>query len=322
MSAPVHNYSGTFASPARASLPNVRPPRRSTGSMKAARPRDHFEPSASSRGLGVLLRGATGAGVREVQRKLMSLGYLTPEAVATGPGVFGPRTEDAVRAFQKRHGLKNTGVVGSYTQAALSAAMVRTTQQAPSVLATATAGLRSASYPSRYDGSAPAPGTQSPPTEAIRPAVTSTPADRSAARYADVINQFAVGTNPRYLRRGTQTFSHVFVGDVTHAMGAPIPREVGGIGLNANGVNGWLKGIGPQHGWRAVDAATALQYANAGAPAIASWRNAQGPGHLAVVRPGGSGPGPTVAQAGARNFNQGLADNGFGASAPEYFVHA
>jgi peptidoglycan hydrolase-like protein with peptidoglycan-binding domain len=70
-----------------------------------------------------LARGCTGSAVRELQRKLVALGYLSPEAAASGPGVFGPRTEEAVRAFQARHGLRSSGVVGTHTQAALAQAL-------------------------------------------------------------------------------------------------------------------------------------------------------------------------------------------------------
>jgi peptidoglycan hydrolase-like protein with peptidoglycan-binding domain len=70
-----------------------------------------------------LARGCTGSGVRDLQRKLVALGYLSPEAAASGPGVFGPRTAEAVRTFQLRHGLRPSGVVGTHTQGALAKAL-------------------------------------------------------------------------------------------------------------------------------------------------------------------------------------------------------
>jgi DNA invertase Pin-like site-specific DNA recombinase len=53
--------------------------------------------------------------VREVQRRLSSLGYHT------GPidGLYGPRTRSAVQWFQIKHGLRPTGVVAATTLAAL-----------------------------------------------------------------------------------------------------------------------------------------------------------------------------------------------------------
>jgi Putative peptidoglycan binding domain len=59
-----------------------------------------------------LRRAATGGQVREVQAKL---------AVITD-GIFGYRTEAAVRAFQREHQLVPDGIVGPETWAALDAA--------------------------------------------------------------------------------------------------------------------------------------------------------------------------------------------------------
>lgn len=59
----------------------------------------------------------TGEAVREVQRRLNDLGY----AAGTVDGVYGPRTEAAVRAFQGRSRLGADGVVGPRTWAALRA---------------------------------------------------------------------------------------------------------------------------------------------------------------------------------------------------------
>lgn len=56
-------------------------------------------------------RGQRGEAVREVQEMLISLGYLADPA----DGVFGPRTEAAVLAFQKERGLDATGIVGEAT---------------------------------------------------------------------------------------------------------------------------------------------------------------------------------------------------------------
>lgn len=72
-----------------------------------------------------LQRGTTGAAVLGVQKKLVAKGFLSPASLSTGRGIFGPRTEAAVRAFQKARGLPETGVAGSRTLAALSAADAR-----------------------------------------------------------------------------------------------------------------------------------------------------------------------------------------------------
>ncbi len=65
-----------------------------------------------------LRRGDSGEEVRQVQAALVELGYSTGGV----EGKFGPATEEAVLAFQKASGLKEDGIVGPATLAALSAA--------------------------------------------------------------------------------------------------------------------------------------------------------------------------------------------------------
>lgn len=60
-------------------------------------------------------RGSRGPEVQSVQTRLQELGLLSD----TPDGVFGPRTEAAVRAFQQQQGLGVDGVVGPRTRAAL-----------------------------------------------------------------------------------------------------------------------------------------------------------------------------------------------------------
>lgn len=67
---------------------------------------------------GALKKGATGDAVREVQKKLKSLGFLKGSA----DGDFGDATEAAVRAFQKQYGLTVDGKVGNETMAKLTTA--------------------------------------------------------------------------------------------------------------------------------------------------------------------------------------------------------
>lgn len=63
----------------------------------------------------ILYWGSQGERVRQVQQKLINWGYMGGWA----DGYFGQQTFDAVVKFQKRHGLKVDGVVGSETFAAL-----------------------------------------------------------------------------------------------------------------------------------------------------------------------------------------------------------
>ncbi len=57
----------------------------------------------------VLKRGLLGTDVKQVQLELQNQGFLSKSIKANS--VFGPATEAAVKAFEKKHGLKNDGVV-------------------------------------------------------------------------------------------------------------------------------------------------------------------------------------------------------------------
>lgn len=71
-------------------------------------------------------RGARGSIVRQMQEKLVRLGYMTRAQVNTGPGIFGPKTEAALRRFQAEHGLTRDGIYGPNTFRALQNAAPRT----------------------------------------------------------------------------------------------------------------------------------------------------------------------------------------------------
>lgn len=64
----------------------------------------------SSANRGTIRRGTRGNAVRELQKALADLGHK----VAVD-GSFGPRTERAVKRFQRRHGLDVDGIVGKQT---------------------------------------------------------------------------------------------------------------------------------------------------------------------------------------------------------------
>lgn len=148
----------------------------------------------------------------------------------------------------------------------------------------------------------------------------------SAAQYEKVIDQFKVGTNPRYTPRDVPqpdgskkhtTFCNVFVTDVCLAMGAPTPTPP--YSVSANDYAAWLAstkpGGGATKGWKQVSAAEAQKLANSGRPAIAAWTNPKpgASGHVAMVRPGELDPvkGPATANAGETCFDQGHVADGF-----------
>ena len=56
--------------------------------------------------------GATGKEVKKLQDYLVSQGYMTQEQVATGPGIYGPKTKAAVAALQSKLGVDTAGYPG------------------------------------------------------------------------------------------------------------------------------------------------------------------------------------------------------------------
>ena len=64
--------------------------------------------------------GDRGAMVESLQDELIDLGYLTLEQKKTGIGIFGPKTEKALKRFQKDVSLMETGVFDLPAQAAIS----------------------------------------------------------------------------------------------------------------------------------------------------------------------------------------------------------
>jgi len=69
---------------------------------------------------GDLEKGARGPAVEKLQKALVKGGYMTQAEMNTGPGVFGPRTEAALKKFQAANNVKNTGYYGPLTRAAFS----------------------------------------------------------------------------------------------------------------------------------------------------------------------------------------------------------
>lgn len=70
-----------------------------------------FLPSARALSADTLFNGCRGENVRELQQALIDLGYLNGKA----DGIFGNRTETAVRKFQKKNKLSADGLAGKKT---------------------------------------------------------------------------------------------------------------------------------------------------------------------------------------------------------------
>lgn len=171
--------------------------------------------------------------------------------------------------------------------------------------------------------------------------------------YEAILDQFDVVNQERYRPgRNQTTYCNIYVWDVTRAMGVEIAHwintETGQIAradeireaykrgypgstgkyreLDANGMTRWLREQGQEYGWVRVTAEQAQAAANLGIPAIAALEKPGGIGHMAMVRPGEYHPtlGPTIAQAGSRNFTTGTAAEGFGQNnlhRVEYYIY-
>ncbi|MEZ5305704.1 MAG: peptidoglycan-binding protein [Pyrinomonadaceae bacterium] len=69
----------------------------------------------------VLSRGATGQAVEALQDSLIRFGEMSEADKATGPGIFGPKTEAALKRLQTNLGLSPTGQFDGATQNAMNA---------------------------------------------------------------------------------------------------------------------------------------------------------------------------------------------------------
>lgn len=70
---------------------------------------------AQSAGAAIYKNGSSGSTVKEIQTRLKSWGYYN----STVDGVYGRKTEAAVKYFQRTNGLKVDGIAGSKTLAAM-----------------------------------------------------------------------------------------------------------------------------------------------------------------------------------------------------------
>lgn len=182
-------------------------------------------------------------------------------------------------------------------------------------------------------------GASARPWVRITPVIASGPMDRSPGLLERCIRQFRVAENPRYRanQQGAgETYCNIYLRDVTQALGCEIPHVVNPQGervelghgqqQDANAMVRWMNQYGRGQGWKRVSDLLARLEANAGRPAVALWFAQDPPyiGHVAILRPAPADPvrGPAIAQAGARNFDDGHLADGFGSRGPvEYWVH-
>lgn len=198
------------------------------------------------------------------------------------------------------------------------------------------------------------PAMRSPWTQVDAP-IQSVPGERSAGRYADVIDQFDVSSEDfagRYRAGGAgseDTRCNIFAGDVMRAMGVPLPTKGNlGKGQGAPGATytdpmtaqapllndylnrrlAWVTSESDPGVWsdwqeikpdNASRLAALIAHVNAGKPALVSDQ-----GHIAVIRPSQppvqSWQDLIIAQAGAVNFLAGPLRGHFSGT-PQFFIH-
>ena len=84
------------------------------------------KPEAKSGGTAApagLKPGARGAGVKQLQENLVQTGHLKQSDMDTGPGIFGKRTEAALRNFQAQWNQVVDGIYGPKSAAAMTKAL-------------------------------------------------------------------------------------------------------------------------------------------------------------------------------------------------------
>jgi len=76
--------------------------------------------------------GARGPEVEKLQQFLLEQGFLTAEQIATGPGIYGPQTTNAVKQWQAANGVDNTTGPGYWGPRSRAAASGISTGESPS----------------------------------------------------------------------------------------------------------------------------------------------------------------------------------------------
>jgi hypothetical protein len=175
-----------------------------------------------------------------------------------------------------------------------------------------------------FDGLTPAPGMDARESwRALNAPVQGREGHRSPAVYSQAILQFAVGSNPRYDPDAPEKpRAHLFLWDVTRALGAEIPRFVGPLELNLAQTCDWIRHEGPMRGWRRVDPRQAREAAGAGMPVVLMPRDIKLK-LLAVLLPGlGPDGHPRVSAAAKKRGNGLTVYEALGTVGVEAFLHA
>ncbi len=175
-----------------------------------------------------------------------------------------------------------------------------------------------------FDGEAPARElTGRDLFKTVQAPVQSREGRRSKQVYLQVINQFAVGNNPRYQPDGTVGRGHIFIWDVSRAMNAEIPHFVGIKEHSLGQTVDWLRHEGPVRGWHRSGGEDALEAAASGMLVVAMPKEVRIK-QLAIVRPDppDADGRPRLAAAGVKIGNNLGVFDALGVYSVEYFYHA
>lgn len=172
----------------------------------------------------------------------------------------------------------------------------------------------------------------------IAPRLFSQKGARNPEVYRQVVAQFGVETNPRYIaghdnnpNNGLETYCNIFLWDVSVAMGCEIPHWIDpatlvGVAMgkgretDANGVCDWLAVHSLLEGWMICGVMQARTRASAGYPTCVAWKNPGSIGHVAVVMPGMDYT--HISQSGGSNFYDKNLIYGFGNVRPlAFYTH-
>ena len=175
-----------------------------------------------------------------------------------------------------------------------------------------------------YDGeSAPVELTSTDTWKAVNAPLQSRAGRRSASVYRNLIDQFAVTNNRRYVPDAAgKTRMHVFIWDVTRAMSCEVPHFLGGREMTAGQTVDWVRFTGPTQGWRPANAGLAAAAADRGEAALALPKDPKVK-MIAIVRPGGlDAEGfPRVAAACAQRGSDLSLSDALSTRLVEYFIH-
>jgi hypothetical protein len=158
--------------------------------------------------------------------------------------------------------------------------------------------------------------------KAVKAPVSSREGKRSPELTEQVLAQFAVGTNPRYQDDAPgKPRGHIFVWDVSRAMGCEIPHFAGARELTLPQTVDWLRHEGPMRGWLKTSDYDVFEHAALGQLVVAIPKEVRVKG-IALVAPQEAQQKPLLTGAGLVRGHLIHPRELFGVMLLEYYFHA